>query len=72
MPLGTLEMEGGWWKSTPIVFLILDLKRKVKRKFFLGVISLRRVVVPSPKLVINLPRTYEKLHCKGEPYHTIQ
>ena len=30
--------------------------------------SLWRVVVPSPKIVINLPRTYEKLHCKGEPY----
>ena len=24
--------------------------------------------VPSPKIVRNLPRTYEKLHCKGEPY----
>ena len=21
-----------------------------------------------PKIVINLPRIYEKLHCKGEPY----
>ena len=31
--------------------------------FFLG-----RVVVPSPKLVINHPRTHEKLPCKGEPY----
>ncbi len=30
--------------------------------FFLG-----RVVVRSPKIVINLPGTYEKLPCKGEP-----
>ena len=27
-----------------------------------------RVVVSSPQIVINLPRTYEKLHCKEEPY----
>ena len=31
------------------------------------VISLGRVVVPSPKIVINLPGTYEKLPCYGEP-----
>ena len=30
---------------------------------FLCVISLGRVVVPSPKIVINLPGTYEKLPC---------
>ena len=35
--------------------------------FFLEAISLGKVV-PSPKLVINLLRTYEKLSCKGEPY----
>ena len=23
-----------------------------------------KVVAPSPKIAINLPRTYEKLHCK--------
>ena len=28
--------------------------------------SLGRVVVPSPKIAIKLPRTFEKLHCKGE------
>ncbi len=28
-------------------------------------ISHGRVVVPSPKIVINLHRTYEKLRCKG-------
>ena len=26
------------------------------------------MVAPSPKIVINLTRTYEKLHCKGEIY----
>ncbi len=34
---------------------------------FLGLISLGRVLVLSPKIVINLPRTNEKLHSKGEP-----
>ena len=37
----------------------------------LGAISLGMVVVPSLKIVINLPRTYEKLPCKGEPYQFI-
>ena len=35
---------------------------------FFRAIHLGRVVVPSPKIVMNLPRTYEKLHCKGEPF----
>ena len=35
---------------------------------FLGTISFRRMVVHSPKIVINLSWTYEKLPCKGEPY----
>ena len=39
--------------------------------FFLGAISLGRVVVPFLKIVKNLPRTYEKLLCKGEPYRFI-
>ena len=37
--------------------------------FILGVISIwMGVVCPSlqKKIFINLPRTYEKLHCKGE------
>ena len=29
--------------------------------FFLGVISIERVVVPSPKIFINFPRNYEKI-----------
>ena len=32
------------------------------------VVSLGRVAVPSLIMVINLPRTYEKLHYKREPY----
>ena len=36
--------------------------------FSLGTISLGRVEVPYPKIVINIPRTNEKLHCIGEPY----
>ena len=35
--------------------------------FILGAIPLWNVVFPSPKIVIKLPRTYEKLPCKGEP-----
>ena len=35
--------------------------------FFLGAISLGRVLVLSPKIVINLSGTYEKLPSKGEP-----
>ena len=35
---------------------------------FLGAISLGRVVIPSPRIAINLPRTNKKLHCKGESY----
>ena len=31
-------------------------------------IFLGRVVVSFPQKVINLPRTYQKLHCKGEPF----
>ncbi len=32
-----------------------------------GAISLERVVIPSPRIVVNLPGTFEKLVCKGEP-----
>ena len=36
--------------------------------FFLGAISLGRVVAPSPKIVIDLLMTFVKLHCKEDPY----
>ena len=29
---------------------------------------LRHFFFPNNKIVMNLPRTYKKLHCKGEPY----
>ena len=32
------------------------------------VIYLGRLVVPTPKIVINLSWTYEKLHCNRKPY----
>ena len=35
---------------------------------FLAAIYLGIVMVPSPKIVINLPMTYEKLSCKIELY----
>ena len=38
------------------------------KKSFHWVISLGRVVLPSPKIVINLPRTNEKVHYKGETH----
>ncbi len=33
--------------------------------YFLA-ISQKSVVIPSPKIALNLLRTHEKLHCKGE------
>ena len=39
---------------------------KKKKKNFQGVQVCGRVVLPSPKIAINLPITYEKLHYKGE------
>ena len=49
------------------------LRSAVYQKYPLGgtsyffKISLGRVV-PSPQITIKLPMTYEKLHCRGEPY----
>ena len=53
---------GGIRVWTSSLLLILDLKRKIRG------ISIRRLVVPCLKIFINPPRTYEKLHCKEEPY----
>ena len=44
---------------------------KEKKKQFWGgyfIYSKGAVVIPFPKIVINLSRTNEKLHCKGESY----
>ena len=65
------EGRGGGFKVNLFSFSILVSKRKSEKKIwviFLGEISLRRVVIPSPKIVVNLSRTGKKLHCKGEPY----
>ena len=42
-------------------------KKNLGEENFLGVDG----DIPSPQIVINLPSTYEKLHCKGEPYTEI-
>ena len=49
--------------SNHIFYILISQKRKKFRvEIFWG------AVVPSPKIAMNLPRTYAKLHCKGEPY----
>ena len=53
---------GGGGKS-PLPYKIF---KKIGWSFFS--ISLGRVVVTSSKIVINLPKTYIKLHYKREPY----
>ena len=40
------------------------VQKNVVESFFLGAISLGRIVVTTPKMVINLSRTYEKLNGK--------
>ena len=48
----------------PCSFSILVLKIILGDNFFLGTISLGRVVLSSPKIVINLSKArYDKLHC---------
>ena len=55
--------------SRGVFNIVLKEKYKIiKGAIILRAISLGRVAVPSPKIIIKLPRTYEKLHCKGEPY----
>ena len=48
--------------------------KKIKKMMgiiFYSMIFLGMVKVSVSKIVINLPRTYEKLQCKGEPYRSI-
>ena len=54
VPGSTLGWRG---KSTPQLNFFL-----VEGSFFLWAMTLGRLMVP--KIDINLPRTYEKLHCK--------
>ena len=62
----------GCYPSELNPLFLFDLKNKLKVKvqstIFIAVISFGRGLVLSPKIVINLPRTYKKLNCKGEPY----
>ena len=57
-------MGGGLPPPLSILDFMEKLKTKLEGDNFLWAISLRRIVVPSPKIVINLPRTYEKLRHK--------
>ena len=58
-------------KTFHLSYVLLEASSGTLNVFFINfevfVISFGRVVVPSPKIVINLPGTYEKLPCKGEP-----
>ena len=60
---------GGWGSTTISKIKIFGYSRLIRRgkgNFFLDAISLGRLVVPSPKIIINTQRTYEKLPCKIE------
>ena len=56
----------GWWGHIRSPISNFSFKKKNSKKldgyFFYITVSFGRVVVP--------PRTYEKLHCKGEPYRS--
>ena len=54
--------RGGNW-----VTIIFDISFEKKNWVEGGDFYLVRVVVPSPKIVINHAKTYEKLPYKGEP-----
>ena len=61
--------KGGGFTHPTLSILVLKRSKKIfKGQSFLGTISLGRVVIFSPKIVINLPRIYKKLLYKGEPY----
>ena len=63
--IGQLWGRGGWGvDQTPPHYTLVS--KNENKSFFLGAVSLWRVVVPFLKIVINLPRTNEKLHCKGD------
>ena len=63
-PLEALEKEGVEFDNT---IFILDLKRKEKI-WGVGLDFFWEGGGTLPKIVINLPQTYEKLLCKGEQY----
>ena len=69
-----LEASRGPWGGSRPFYFHCSFKMKGFQNvlgevfFFLGTISPGRQVVPSPKIVINLPRTYNNIRCKEEPY----
>ena len=58
------EVVGVEFNPTPFFYFSFKKKKMATLKKISG-------RVPSPKIVINLPKTYEKLHCKREPYRFI-
>ena len=56
-----LEMLGG----NSIHYFFISLKNRNKKNIFRRGEFLGRLEVLSPKIVRNLPRNNEKLHCKG-------
>ncbi len=58
------------YQDWPLGAVRLILKRKFfgGGTFFLWLITLGIMEIPSPKLVKNLPWTYNNLQHKGEPY----
>ena len=57
-------LKCAWFMFCPTgIILCGDRTSNGGDHLFLGAIYLWGIVVPSAKEVINLPRTYEKLHC---------
>ena len=67
-PLEVLEKGEGKFK----LFFREEKKFFSEGGVFLRAIFHGRVVLPSPKIVINLPSAYDKLHCKQNPNWFIQ
>ena len=67
MPLRSLEVSEGE-SNLHFRFSLKKIKENNRGSFILGKIFLGRLVIASPKVEINLPRSNEKLNCIGEPY----
>ena len=52
-------------KKRPYVYIQADTPLEARKAFFWD------DLVPSIKIIINYPRTYGQLPCKGEPYQFI-
>ena len=55
-------------KKNILLYIIVLAALILETSFSLWLISPERLVVTAPKIATNLPRTYEKLHCKVKPY----